>query len=219
MTASSDESRPEPAAYETIAAVSRAETKVQRSRFLAEAAPAVTIVEAKAFVADVAGRYHDCRHVCFAWRGGHGSSLQEVRSDGGEPAGTAGEPILAALRAAALSDCVAVVARYFGGVKLGTGGLARAYREAAALALAAAPRRVIQLGGEFSLRFAYRLQKTVAAVVKRHGGRPVSEDYGQEVSWRIWLPESAWRACRDELVSATAGEVSLKKAPAAGPEP
>ncbi len=204
--------------YQTLAGSGQAALKVQRSRFLATAAPAPSLAEARRLVAELADQHHDARHVCFAWRGGHGAGLQEVRHDAGEPSGTAGEPILAALRGASLSDAVVVVVRYFGGVKLGTGGLARAYGEVAAAALAAAARRTVIPGGELELDFPYAWQKTLTHLVSHHGGRTLDQRYAAEVHWRVWLPDRELEAFRREVREATADAVQTK-APAAEPEP
>jgi uncharacterized YigZ family protein len=200
----------EPGTYQILTTSGQAEIKVQRSRFLAKATPARTRFEAKRAVTETVKRYHDCRHVCFAWRGGAGSSLQENRNDGGEPAGTAGEPILAAIRQAEVTDCVVVVARYFGGIKLGTGGLSRAYNAAATAALESAEMHLIQPGREFTLCFPYSHQKTVANLLRRHNGRTVTEKYTTKITWTIWLPDSRWRAYAIALSEATAGEVTIK---------
>ncbi len=207
-----------PESYQTVAGTGRAEVKILRSRFLAEVTPAASLAAAKAVVAEVSRRHHDCRHVCFAWRGGFGPSLQEVRNDGGEPAGTAGEPILATLRQAEVTDCVAVVARYFGGIKLGTGGLARAYRKATAAALAEVERRSVLIGRKFTVSFPYARQQTVATLLERHAGRLVRQQYTACVDWTIWLPASRWRDFAQALAEATAGEITLK-APTQEPEP
>ena len=196
--------------YVTLAGLGQAEIKIQRSRFLAEAAPVSDLVAAKRIVARATKQHRACRHVCYAWRGGHGKATQEVRHDAGEPAGTAGEPILAALRRAAVTDCVIVVARYFGGVKLGTGGLARAYGAAAAAALAAAPRRTVRLGQEFCLLFPYARQKAVSHLLAQHGGHTVAEDYAEAITWRVWLPAAASGAFAEAIREATAGEVKIK---------
>ena len=115
----------QPDSYDTLGDTGRFEQKIQRSRFLAEAWPADTEDAARTVIADMRRRYHDARHVCHAWRLGHGESMVEIRNDDGEPSGTAGEPILLAIRGAGLTETVVAVARYFGGVKLGTGGLGR----------------------------------------------------------------------------------------------
>jgi uncharacterized YigZ family protein len=199
-----------PDSYQSVAGVSHAEIKEQRSLFVAEATAAAALEAAKTFVAEVSRRYHDCRHVAYAWRGGVGAQIQESRSDGGEPSGTAGEPILAAIRRATLSDTVVAVARYFGGIKLGTGGLARAYGAAADAALAAAERRTINLGSEGAVTFAYPHQKTLAHLLTRHGGRLIAEQYAQDIIWRIWLPQSAWNNFMRAVAAATAGQAHIK---------
>jgi uncharacterized YigZ family protein len=121
------------AAYTAPAAESRAELREKGSRFLAVIAPAADEAAAKAFLTSLEKELPDATHHCWAWR--LGSPPRERSADAGEPAGTAGMPILQVLRGAGLSDAVAVVARWFGGVKLGKGGLARAYAGAVRAAL------------------------------------------------------------------------------------
>jgi len=198
--------------YLTLGEAATAEIKEQRSRFLALAAPAGDEAAAREQVAAMQRRYHDCRHVCSAWRLGREPRTVEVRNDAGEPAGTAGEPILAAIRRAGVTDTVVVVARYFGGVKLGTGGLARAYGAAAEAALAAAPVRKILLGRTFRVTFPYAQQKTLGHLLDRHGGRTLDEQYGAEVTWRLWLPHSRWRDFAAALREATADQIRLEPA-------
>jgi putative IMPACT (imprinted ancient) family translation regulator len=184
---------------------------------VALAAPVADEAAARQLLAEQARRHHDARHVCFAWRGGPGSGGpgadgRELRSDAGEPAGTAGEPILAALRHAGLAEAIVVVARWFGGVKLGPGGLSRAYGAAATAALAAAPRRLVVPGAEHRLRFAYALEKTIAHLLERHDGRVVRREYGPQVDWRVWLPNATRAAFATGLAEATAGAVALDNA-------
>jgi uncharacterized YigZ family protein len=198
-----------PDSYETLDGSAAAEIKVKRSRFLAEAAPAADEPTARTVIDAVAHRYHDSRHVCYAWRLGYGDSIVEIRNDAGEPSGSAGKPILAAIRRTGLSNCVVVVARYFGGVKLGTGGLARAYGEVAATALSQAARRTVPLGRTYLLTFDYPRQKTVAKLLAAHQGRILDETYLTEVTWQIWLPHSQWRRFGAVLCEATAGTLTL----------
>ncbi len=109
------------------------ELRDRGSRFLAWVAPAAEEEVAQAVLGEVRERYRDATHHCWAWRLGAAGS--ERSSDDGEPAGTAGRPMLQVLRGADLSDVVAVVIRWYGGVKLGKGGLARAYSGAVKEAL------------------------------------------------------------------------------------
>lgn len=113
------------------------EIREKGSRFLAWIGPAADEAAAKAALDGLARRYPDASHHCWAWR--LGAPPRERSSDAGEPSGTAGVPILQVLRGAGLSDVLAVVVRWFGGTKLGKGGLARAYAGAAREALAGLP--------------------------------------------------------------------------------
>jgi uncharacterized YigZ family protein len=116
-----------------------AELRVRGSRFLAVASPAGTEADALSEIDARRRTHHDATHIAFAWRlRSPDGSVRTRASDAGEPAGTAGRPILAAIEALELMDTLVVVVRWFGGTKLGTGGLARAYGDAAAAALVAA---------------------------------------------------------------------------------
>lgn len=118
-----------------------AEIEVRRSRFLATVARAEEESAARAMVARVKAAFPDARHHCLAFIiDVPGAQPIERSSDDGEPAGTAGMPMLEVLRGAGLGNVVAVVTRYFGGTLLGTGGLVRAYSDAVASALVGAPR-------------------------------------------------------------------------------
>lgn len=196
-----------PDAFDTLLTVGSAEIRVQRSRFMAYAAPAADEAAARTRVEAIARRHHDAHHVCWAGRFGAGEPPLEIRTDSGEPAGTAGTPILKALRQAGVTDCIGVVVRWFGGVKLGTGGLARAYGEAAATAVAAAERRTVLLGIRAELVFPYALQKTVRHHLARCEGRIEDEDYGANATWKVWLPRGAAAGCREQLVEASAGNL------------
>jgi uncharacterized YigZ family protein len=119
----------EPASYLTVAGSAFAETEVRRSRFLCRVEPVSTEDQARAVVEEERKRYWDARHHCSAFVLGPAAEVQRS-SDDGEPSGTAGAPMLEVLRGRGLSDVVAVVTRYFGGVLLGAGGLVRAYSDA-----------------------------------------------------------------------------------------
>jgi uncharacterized YigZ family protein len=123
--------------YPAPAGESWGEIREKGSRFLAWIGPASGEETAKAALDGLARRYPDASHHCWAWR--LGTPPRERSSDAGEPSGTAGVPILQVLRGAGLSDVLAVVVRWFGGTKLGKGGLARAYAAAAREALAGLP--------------------------------------------------------------------------------
>ena len=128
--------------YPVPAETIRIENVVVNSRFIATIGPAASVDEAKAFIAEMRAAMPDASHHVYAYKVGFGGSVTEGMSDDGEPSGTSGPPILAVLRGANLGDVVIVVTRYFGGTKLGTGGLVRAYGNAARAALQGLPTRL-----------------------------------------------------------------------------
>jgi len=113
--------------YPIPAQTVRTETTIKRSRFIATLGYANTVVAARTFIQQIRAEMPDATHHVYAFRIGYGGSVIEGLSDDGEPAGTAGKPVMAVIRGADLGDVVIVVTRYFGGTKLGTGGLVRAY--------------------------------------------------------------------------------------------
>ena len=115
------------------------EVRAKNSRFIGCAAPAESVDDAKAFIAAMRERYPDASHHCYAFAAGYGATVTHGMSDDGEPSGTAGKPMLAVVQGAGIGDVVVVATRYFGGTKLGTGGLVKAYTETAQAALEAVP--------------------------------------------------------------------------------
>ena len=125
--------------YPIPAQTVRTELTISRSRFIATLGQAETVAAARTFIRQIRAEMPDATHHVYAFRIGYGGSVTEGLSDDGEPAGTSGKPVMAVLRGAAVGDVVLVVTRYFGGVKLGTGGLVRAYSAAAKEALRILP--------------------------------------------------------------------------------
>lgn len=196
----------------TLAGPARCEVKIKRSRFIGLAAPVKDEDAARTFIREQENHFHDARHVCYGWRLGCGTDLRENRSDAGEPSGTAGEPILAALRKVEVTDAVVVVIRYFGGIKLGTGGLSRAYGEAAETAVRLAETRVVLQGRIYVLDFPYPLRKTLEHLLRRAAGEIRGETYTEAVTWRVWVPNSRCAAFTDGVREATAGAVTPREA-------
>jgi uncharacterized YigZ family protein len=196
--------------YRAITGEGRAETRVLGSRFLGLALP-VAGEDAAALCTDALRKtHHDATHVCFAWRIGTGAGEKRRSSDAGEPSGTAGAPILAALDHAAVSDALLVVVRWFGGTKLGTGGLVRAYGECARLALAEAPTEERVLRTLLVVSFAYPVSGRVLRLAEKHNARIEETSYGDEVRLRLAVPRSRVDVLRAELVEATAGAVRFE---------
>jgi uncharacterized YigZ family protein len=160
----------------------RTETQVLNSRFVATAAPAFSVEEAKAFIARLKAEFSDASHNVPAFVIGHGASVIAHCHDDGEPSGTAGRPVLSVLRGSGLGDIVVVVTRYFGGTKLGTGGLVRAYSDAVRHVLADLPRAEKRPTHTVLVAVTYSMFERVRLAVSAHGGDILDQDFGQEVT-------------------------------------
>jgi uncharacterized YigZ family protein len=158
----------------------RGEVREKASRFFGLAARVASPAEAEDFLARVRREHHDATHVAFAWRIGAGPSAAVRASDAGEPAGTAGKPILGAIESAGLSDVVTAVVRYYGGTKLGTGGLARAYRLAAGRALEAAGAETLYDTVRLEVRCPYDRTGLVRRLIDPPSVRLVAERFDPE---------------------------------------
>lgn len=152
--------------FYTIKGAGSSQYKEKMSRFLSFVHPAAGADEAKAIVKDYKNKYHDARHVCWAYMIGPERTQWQLNDDG-EPSGTAGKPILGQINSAGITNCVLVVVRYFGGIKLGTSGLTAAYREAARLAIEDAGIRELHRMKRASVEFSYETADAVMRVAKQ----------------------------------------------------
>jgi len=163
----------------------RSEIKVSNSRFIATAAPAFTVDEAKAFIARVKSEFSDATHNVPAYVIGHGNSIIAHCHDDGEPSGTAGRPALAVLRGSGLGDVAVVVTRYFGGTKLGTGGLVRAYGDAVRSVLASLPRALKVATHTVVVAVPYAYFERAQRLVTAHEGQVIAQTFAVEVTLTV----------------------------------
>ncbi|HUH91208.1 MAG TPA: YigZ family protein [Lysobacter sp.] len=188
----------------TLADRVRHETEVKHSRFLALAAPVESPEAALAFVAEVGDPA--ATHNCWAYRIG---DLYRS-SDDGEPAGTAGRPILSAIDGQGFDQVVVVVTRWFGGIKLGAGGLVRAYGGCAAECLRTAPRRELVEFVECTLAFGFADTGAVHAALAAHGADKLDEQFDATGSrLQLRLPADRLEALREQLRDATRDRARL----------
>ena len=201
---------PEEDRITSLAGTGEAELKIKGSRFLGLAAPAADREEAGKIVLAEKKKYHAATHHCWAWRGLENPSSEFAFEDDREPSGTAGAPILKTLERANLSGAVVVVTRWFGGIKLGTGPLARAYSQAATEALEAAPRKEGMLAREFSLFFDYTL---LGAVNQLIGSNPVivtSREFTEKAGLNIAVSSSRAESLISRLTETAAGRIAIR---------
>lgn len=178
--------------------------RVRGSRFRAHLAPTADPDAAARVVASVRATHDDASHHCWAWRLADGRHRSD---DDGEPGGTAGPPILRHLAGADLTDVVCVVTRWFGGTLLGTGGLVRAYGDAAAGAIAAADVVVRRRTTTVVVDHPYDLTNAVAAVLADHAARVITATYGETVRLEVSVPAAAAGEFATAMRDATAGRV------------
>jgi uncharacterized YigZ family protein len=165
--------------YLAPAAAAKAELREKGSRFLALLEPVEDEAAGRARVSAISAEHDDATHCCWAWR--LGEPARERAHDAGEPRGTAGAPILRALQGAELSDALLVVVRWFGGTKLGKGGLARAYGAAARAAVAAVPTRRRLRRLRVTLLAGYAEAGAVLRLLRPPEIELVDERYGERV--------------------------------------
>ena len=193
--------------YKIIAYGGTGEIEEKKSRFIAHVASVDTEEDAIAFIEAMRKQYWDARHNCYAYV--LGEQAQTVRfSDDGEPAGTAGRPILEVLVNSGIRNLAVVVTRYFGGVLLGTGGLVRAYTKAAQAGLEASDVRTMCYGYGITLMTDYNGIGKIQYLLGQRG-IPVKADYGEQVSVQIRVPYEEKDAVVYEVTEATAGRAEI----------
>ena len=168
--------------YPIPAQETRVEIKVVNSRFIATVSPTFSVDGAREFIARIRGEFADATHNVPAFLIGHGASVVAHCNDDGEPAGTAGRPALAVLQGSGLGDAAVVVTRYFGGTKLGTGGLVRAYGDAVRAVLEILPRAEKVPTHTVMMAVPYPYFERVRLTIAAHHGRILDEDFAADVT-------------------------------------
>jgi len=185
--------------YKTLKGVSQGIYKEKMSKFIAFAQPANSADEAKALIKQIANKYHDARHCCWAYM--IGTQRDEyLSSDNGEPSGTAGKPILGQINSFGLTNVVIAVVRYFGGIKLGTSGLIVAYREAARLAIEAGEIMECHEQATFSFTFPYLAMNDVMKLVKNGNLKVLEQQFDNVCSMTVQSDADKLPALRERLL-------------------
>lgn len=193
----------------TILGEGTAEFTVQRSRFIAYVAAVHDEEEARAFVSRLRKEHYDARHCCSAWILGADGAKQKS-SDDGEPGGTAGMPILETMKRRSLTDAAVVVVRYFGGIKLGAGGLVRAYSHAAAIGIDAAT-----LARRITLRrllvtVGYETLSAVEHWSRQKKIRTGEASYAEKVTLPLLIEPKQYEKVKKELTDLTAAKAAFE---------
>ena len=184
--------------FTTIAGETGAVFTEKRSKFIAAALPVRTVEEVKVHLETFQKKYYDARHVCYAYM--LGAERKDFRAnDNGEPSGTAGKPILGQINSRGLTDVLVVVVRYFGGIKLGTGGLIVAYRTAAAMALDEAETVEKTVDETVTVAFEYPFMNDVMRIVKEESPEIVEQSYDTDCLMTLRIRRSAMPRLKTRL--------------------
>jgi len=199
-----------PSSYPIPAEAVTVETEVKRSRFICDIAPAVNKAEALAFIASIRLREPEARHHCWAYIAGHPvSSIERAASDDGEPQGTAGKPMLNVIQHKGIGEIVVVVSRYFGGIKLGAGGLVRAYSSAVQQGVDALEltRRVPTIQG--TIRFPFAMESSIRRLLEQMNVDIIDSDYQSETIFTVSLPCDREQELHDAITNHSHGTASI----------
>ena len=190
----------------------RAEIEVERSRFIATVQQVTSSQEAQEFVAELKAEFPDANHNCWAYLvGPPGSSDRIGLSDDGEPHGVAGKPMLTTLQHSGLGDTAVVVTRYFGGIKLGKGGMVKAYTSAVQTALEKLPRTERIAWVHLAISFDYNLLTSLQRRLTDFEAEELESNYTDKVSLKLRLPQEQQAAFEKMFTDLTAsqGEFSV----------
>jgi uncharacterized YigZ family protein len=201
----------DPTRYRTIAERFRYEPdKIKGSRFIADLKPVVSIAEAEAFVQEIRTEFPDAGHHCFAWILDP-QGEQTRSSDDGEPGSSAGPPILRMIEGHDLTGLIIVVSRWFGGTKLGVGGLMRAYGGTAGEAMDRCEIKEVRVQVARRLTYPYECSGPIEGLLKSCEVETTSADYGADVRLDVVLPKDRYAEFAVEVTERTAGRARLEE--------
>ena len=196
--------------YPIPSAETQAEIEILNSRFLATITPVFSVEEAKSFIRRIKQRYPDASHNVPAYLIGHGATVIAHCNDDGEPAGTAGRPSLAVLQGSGLGDVAVVTSRYFGGTKLGTGGLVRAYGDAVKAVLERVTPAIKVEVYLIMLVFPYTHFERIEKLVALHRGKLLDTDFSAEITLSFQLEVAQYLPFAKALEQLSHGSLSAE---------
>jgi len=190
----------------------RVEEVIHRSRFITAAAHAPDAEAAHTFLARIREEFPDATHHCWAFVAGPpGNTTSIGMSDDGEPHGTAGRPMLNALLHGGVGEIVAVTTRYYGGTKLGTGGLSRAYAGGVKLVLDSLPTQEKVERVTLVVTVDYEVVTTLKRLLEEEESMVMEEEYGAEVRYRVAVPRERVEALTETLAGMTRGQAKVQR--------
>jgi uncharacterized YigZ family protein len=188
------------------------EELIKKSRFISLIVPVLNRQQAQQQIAEIKQQHPQARHHCWAFVAGHPSDSQCLGfSDDGEPSGTAGKPMLAQLQGSGLGQVLALVVRYSGGIKLGTGGLVKAYGGGVQQALSLIETETVVASGECLLEFDYAHTSQVELLLERYQAIKVDTQFSDVAQMRISIAQSYYAELKQQLINVSSGQINVGK--------
>jgi len=195
--------------YLVPASKKRVEYMVSNSRFISTAAPADSVETAKEFINAIKSEFSDATHNVPAYVIGHGASVIAHCSDDGEPSGTAGRPTLSVLQGSGIGDIVVVITRYFGGTKLGKGGLVRAYGDGVRFVLEKLPLAEKKHTHTVLISIPYNWIERIRRMVPSYDGQIMNEDFAVDVTITARFPSEKIQEFGEALKQSSQGNLQI----------
>ena len=195
--------------YFTIRQQQQSEIKIKGSRFIGTAHPVSNETQAKDFINQISKRYFDANHNCYAYIIGFGATKIFRFNDDGEPSGTAGQPILNVIQGKNLTNIVVVITRYFGGTKLGKGGLIRAYSDCTHETLKYCTIIKEYLYQQIELKFDYNFTGVVMRIISQYCVKILNSIYDQRTRLKLSIRVSKVEDFKQDLIELSAGNILI----------
>ncbi len=188
------------------------EELIKKSRFISFIFPVLNRAQAQQQIAEIKLQHPQARHHCWAFIAGHPDDSQCLGfSDDGEPSGTAGKPMLAQLQGSGLGQILAVVVRYSGGIKLGTGGLVKAYGGGVQQALSLIQTETVVASGECLLEFNYAHTTQVELLLERYQAIKIDTQFSNIAQMRISIAQNHYAEFKQQLINVSSGQINVGK--------
>jgi uncharacterized YigZ family protein len=197
--------------YPVPASIQIFELEIKRSRFITSVGRINGRAEGKPFVQQIRAKHPTASHHCWAYMAGKPNDAHQYdQSDDGEPKGTAGKPMLNVLTHSGLGNTIVVVTRYFGGIKLGAGGLVRAYSQSVSEALKQLQTSEQLVTSPLSIRFPYTYQGKIEHYLTSQGISIIGQSFEADVSYTLAVPLSKLELTKTDIANQTLGQVKIE---------
>ena len=193
--------------YKTITSPAESKFTVKGSKFLGYAYPVETPEEIDGILSGIRKKFYDATHHCYAWQLGNGKDITFRYNDDGEPSGTAGKPIYSAIQRLDLTNVLIVSIRYYGGTKLGTGGLIKAYGQSASDTLNAAKFKTVEIGDNIEFISSYEQHPIIMRTVNQYHLISFDQDFAEKVKVTIEVDEHDTQKLIEDVKNASNGVV------------